>query len=102
MKRVTSSATSRYRREVLGEIVYLLDGFRDSRETLSLPDLTDGSFSRSSGARSCPTTSRATSPTASGPTGTAAARSRFLRTPERGQVSINVSRPGITKETTGT
>lgn len=30
----------------LGEIVYLLDCFRDSRETLSVPDLTEGSFSK--------------------------------------------------------
>ena len=30
----------------LGEIVHLLDCFRDSRETLSVPDLTEGSFSK--------------------------------------------------------
>ena len=32
--------------KTLGEIVYLLDSFRDSRETLSVPDLTEGSFSK--------------------------------------------------------
>ena len=32
--------------KTLGEIVYLLDGFRDSRETLAVPDLSDGSFSK--------------------------------------------------------
>ena len=32
--------------QTLGEIVYLLDGFRDSRETLAVPDLSDGSFSK--------------------------------------------------------
>ena len=32
--------------KTLGEIVFLLDGFRDSRETLSVPDLSEGSFSK--------------------------------------------------------
>ena len=32
--------------KTLGEIVYLLGTFRDSRETLSVPDLADGSFSK--------------------------------------------------------
>ena len=56
----------------LGEIVHLLDCFRDSRETLSVPDLTEGSFSKK-------------------------LWSTFLSYYERGQVSVNVSRPGITK-----
>lgn len=62
--------------KTLGEIVYLLDSFRDSRETLSVPDLAVAPSPRSSGARSCPTTSPGTSPIASGPTWTTAARSR--------------------------
>ena len=82
----------------LGEIVYLLGRFRDSRETLSVPDLSEGSFSKklwstflsyyepgnfAYGLR--PNVDERGSFT------------EFLRTPERGQVSINVSRPGITK-----
>ena len=50
--------------KTLGEIVHLLDCFRDSRETLSVPDLSEAPSPKSCGARSCPTTSRATSPTA--------------------------------------
>lgn len=85
-------------RATLGEIVSLLEGFHDSRDTLSVPDLAEGSFSKklystflsyyelggfaydlkpNVDARGCFT--------------------EFLRTPERGQVSVNVSKPGITK-----
>lgn len=82
----------------LGEIVYLLGSFRDSRETLSVPDLSKGSFSKKLWSTFLsyyepghfaydlrPNTDARGSFT------------EFLRTPERGQVSINVSRPGITK-----
>ena len=70
--------------KTLGEIVYLLGSFRDSRETLSVPDLSEGSFSK----KLWSTFLSYYEP---------GSFTEFLRTPERGQVSINVSKPGITK-----
>ncbi len=85
-------------RATLGEIVGLLKGFRDARETLAVPDLAEGSFSKklystflsyyepgSFAYDLRPNVDQRGSFT------------EFLRTPERGQVSVNVSRPGITK-----
>ena len=82
----------------LGKIVELLEGFRDARESISVPDQTDGSFSKKLYAtflsyydvgllayplhESCDERGSFT---------------EFLRTPDRGQVSINVSKPGVTK-----
>lgn len=82
----------------LGEIVYLLGCFRDSRETLSVPDLADGSFSKklwstfesyyAEGSRAYPLKANRDD---------RGSFTEFLRTPECGQVSVNVSKPGITK-----
>lgn len=82
----------------LGEIVFLLGRFRDSRETLSVPDLADGSFSKklwstfesyyAEGSRAYPLKANRDD---------RGSFTEFLRTPERGQVSVNVSKPGITK-----
>ena len=82
----------------LGEIVYLLGCFRDSRETLSVPDLADGSFSKklwstfesyyAEGSRAYPLKANRDD---------RGSFTEFLRTPERGQVSVNFSKPGITK-----
>lgn len=82
----------------LGEIVGLLEGFRDARETLVVPNLKDGSFSKKLYSTFLsyyepghfaydlkPNVDLRGSFT------------EFLRTPERGQVSVNVSKPGITK-----
>ena len=82
----------------LGEIVGLLEGFRDAREMLSVPDLAEGSFSKKLYSTFLsyyepgdfaydlkPNVDQRGSFT------------EFLRTPERGQVSVNVSKPGITK-----
>lgn len=82
----------------LGEIVDLLQGFRDARETLAVPDLVEGSFGKKLystflsyyelGGFSYdlrPNTDQRGSFT------------EFLRTPERGQVSVNLSKPGVTK-----
>lgn len=85
-------------RATLGEIVGLLEGFRDSRRTLGVPDLTDGSFSK----KLCSTFLSYYEPGdfAYGLQPNVDARgsfTEFLRTPERGQVSVNVSRPGVTK-----
>lgn len=82
----------------LGEIVGLLEGFRDARETLAVPNLKDGSFSKKLYSTFLsyyepghfaydlkPNVDLRGSFT------------EFLRTSERGQVSVNVSKPGITK-----
>ena len=82
----------------LGEIVRLLTSFRDARETLEVPNLAEGSFSKKL---------YSTFLSYYGPGRFAydlapnvdarGSFTEFLRTPERGQVSVNVSKPGITK-----
>lgn len=82
----------------LGEIVGLLEGFRDAREMLAVPNLEDGTFGKK-------LYSTFLSYYDSGhfaydlkPNVDARGSfTEFLRTPERGQVSVNVSKPGITK-----
>ena len=85
-------------RATLGEIVELLEGFRDSRRTLGVPDVSAGTLSKKllSAYESYVDPAGAAwdlSPHVD-------ARGSFtelMRTPERGQVSVNVSRPGVTK-----
>lgn len=82
----------------LGEIVNLLESFRDSRETLAVPDLEDGSFNKK--LYSTFLSYYEPGHFAYGLKPNVDARgsfTEFLRTPERGQVSVNVSKPGITK-----
>ena len=82
----------------LGRVVELLKGFRDSRSSLAVPDQETGSFSKKLHATFLSyyepdRLSYDLSPHAD-------ARGSFtevLRTPERGQVSVNVSKPGVTK-----
>lgn len=84
--------------KTLGEIVCLLDGFRDSRETLSVPDLTEGSFSKKLWSTFLSYYEPGNFAYSLKPNvDDRGSFTEFLRTPERGQVSINVSRPGITK-----
>lgn len=85
-------------RATLGEVVSLLGSFRASREDLSVPDLAEGSLSKKlwstfesyydAGSLAYPLR-----PSVDG----RGFFTEFLRTPERGQVSVNVSRPGVTK-----
>lgn len=85
-------------RATLGEIVDLLESFRASRADLSVPDLADGSFSKklwSAFESYYDEGSRAYALKAN--RDERGSFTEFLRTPERGQVSINVSRPGVTK-----
>ena len=85
-------------RATLGEIVSLLESFRASRGDLSVPDLTEGSLSKKLwstfesyyGAGSLAYPLRANRDERGSFT-------EFLRTPDRGQVSVNVSKPGVTK-----
>ncbi len=82
----------------LGGMVSLLESFRDSRETLEVPDQTEGSFSKKlhstflsyyePGNLSYPLDPKHDE---------RGSFAEVLRTPDRGQVSVNVSRPGVTK-----
>lgn len=85
-------------RVTLGEIVALLESFRRSRDDLSVPDLTDGSLSKKlwSTFESYYAPGSLAYPLKSNTDGRGSF-TEFLRTPDRGQVSVNVSRPGITK-----
>lgn len=82
----------------LGDIVSLLKSFRASRDDLEVPDLTEGSFSKKlwstfqsyyeEGTRAYPLRANVDE---------RGSFTEFLRTPERGQISVNVSKPGVTK-----
>ena len=82
----------------VGELVSLLESFKGSREDLMVADLTEGSLSKklwstfesyhTEGSRSY---SLRTNRDDRG------SFTEFLRTPERGQVSVNVSKPGVIK-----
>lgn len=85
-------------RATLGEIVSMLEAFRDSRADLSVPDQSEGSLSKrlhatflsyyDAGSLAYPLRANGDE---------RGSFTEFLRTPERGQVSVNVSRPGVTK-----
>lgn len=82
----------------LGQIVELLESFRDARENIFVPDQTDGNFSKKlyatflsyydAGSLAYPLHANCDE---------RGSFTEFLRTPDRGQVSINVSKPGVTK-----
>ena len=82
----------------LGEIVRLLTSFRDARKTLEVPNLAEGSFSKKlySTFLSYYEPGRFAYDLAPN-VDARGSFTEFLRTPERGQVSVNVSKPGITK-----
>ena len=85
-------------RATLGEIVALLKGFRDARETLAVPDLAECSFSKKLYSTFLSYYEPGHFAYDLRPNVDARGSfTEFLRTPERGQVSVNVSRPGITK-----
>lgn len=82
----------------LGQIVELLESFRDARENISVPDQDDGSFSKKLYATFLSyydAGSLAYSLYAN--CDERGSFTEFLRTPERGQLSINISKPGVTK-----
>lgn len=82
----------------LGEIVSLLQSFRDARETLAVPSLKDGSFSKKLYTTFLSYYEPGHFAYDLKPNVDARGSfTEFLRTPERGQVSVNVSKPGITK-----
>lgn len=82
----------------LGEIVGLLKGFRDARETLTVPNLEDGSFSKKLYSTFLSYYEPGRFAYSLKPNVDARGSfTEFLRTPDRGQISVNVSKPGITK-----
>lgn len=82
----------------LGEIVELLESFRDARETLAVPSLKDSSFSKKLYSTFLSYYEPGHFAYDLKPNVDARGSfTEFLRTPERGQVSVNVSKPGITK-----
>ncbi len=85
-------------RATLGEIVALLKGFRDARETLEVPELAEGFFAKKLYSTFLSYYEPGSFAYDLKPNVDARGSfTEFLRTPERGQVSINVSKPGITK-----
>ena len=82
----------------LGEIVGLLESFRDAREMLAVPNLKDGSFSKKLYSTFLSYYEPGSFAYDLKPNVDARGSfTEFLRTPERGQVSVNVSKPGIAK-----
>lgn len=82
----------------LGEIVGLLKGFRDARETLAVPNLGDGSFNKKLYSTFLSYYEPGRFAYSLKPNVDARGSfTEFLRTPDRGQISVNVSKPGITK-----
>ncbi len=82
----------------LGAIVDLLYAFRESRKTLQVPDLTDGSFSKklySTYLSYLPTDGFSYPLTMH--TDARGSFTEILRTANQGQFSVNISKPGITK-----
>lgn len=85
-------------RVTLGQIVELLEGFRDARENLLVPSQADGSFSKKlyatflsyydAGSLAYPLLANCDE---------RGSFTEFLRTSNCGQISINVSGPGVTK-----
>ena len=85
-------------RMTLGGIVSMLESFRASRETLEIPDLMEGSFSKKlwSTFESYYDTGSLAYPLYANVDGRGSF-TELLRTPDRGQVSVNVLKPGVTK-----
>ena len=82
----------------LGEIAGLLESFRDAREMLAVPNLEDGTFGKKLYSTFLSYYEPGHFAYDLKPNVDARGSfTEFLRTPERGQVSVNVSKPGITK-----
>lgn len=82
----------------LGEIVALLEGFKAAAGSLDIPDVSKGSFSKklySTYQSYLPV--RKMSYLLAAHEDERGSFAELLHTPDRGQVSINVSRPGVTK-----
>ena len=81
----------------LGKIVELLEGFKDSRTTLSVPDMTDGFAKALYSTYLSYLPEDGFSYPLKMNIDNRGSFTEILRTEERGQFSVNVSKPGITK-----
>lgn len=81
----------------LGRIVGLLQGFRASRTTLQVPQLNDAFESKLYSTYLAALPEDQFSYPLKMNVDARGSFTEFLRTPDRGQVSVNVSKPGITK-----
>lgn len=81
----------------LGEIADLISSFKNSREERSIPDMTDALVKKlySTYLSYLPEDQFAYSLKMN--TDNRGSFTEFIRTPDRGQVSVNISKPGITK-----
>lgn len=82
----------------LGEIVNLLYGFRESRKNLMVPDMTEGSFEKklySTYLSYLPEDGFSYPLTMHEDAG--GSFTEILKSVDRGQVSVNISKPGVTK-----
>lgn len=82
----------------LGDIVRLLCGYKEARETLAVPDVSEGSFSKKLYSTYLSyLDSEDFSYKLKMNCDDRGSFTEILRTADRGQVSVNVSKPGITK-----
>ena len=82
---------------LLGDIVRLIESFRDSRGNLSVPDMGDLFTKKLYATYLSYLPTSAFSYPLNMHKDLRGSFTEFLKTPERGQVSINISKPGITK-----
>ncbi len=84
-------------KRTLGEIVDLLEEFKESRKTLSVPNMSDGFAKRLHATYlSCLSPDNFSYPLKMN-VDDRGSFTEILRTADRGQVSVNISKPGITK-----
>ena len=81
----------------LGEIVDLLKSFKESRLNLSIPDMLDGFVKKLYSTYTSYLPKNEFSYPLKMNTDTRGSFTEFIKTPDRGQVSINISKPGIVK-----
>ena len=81
----------------LGEIVELIMGFKESRENLSIPNLGDGFTKKLYSTFLSYLPQDKFSYTLKMNVDNRGSFTEFIKTSERGQVSVNISKPGITK-----
>lgn len=81
----------------LGRLAELIESFRDSRRTLSVPDMGDAFSKKLYATYLSYLPEDAFSYPLNMHCDERGSFTEFLRTPERGQVSVNISRPGIVK-----
>lgn len=81
----------------LGEIVELIKGFKESRENLSIPDFGDGFTKKLYSTYLSYLPKDKFSYPLKMNTDIRGSFTEFIKTLERGQVSVNISKPGITK-----